>query len=426
MNILNKLNSNKKNLMSKENHKQINYNLNKLNFGKIKNELKIIPQIIRNHKKLGLHSCLSASNIYNNKYISITNNSNKDLNENENRNKYNNKRHKGPTLKKSKTIQMSNIDDINIINNLNNNNLNSKTSINNTLLNEEDMIFQIKLENNRQINKIKKSYEKKISELNLFYENKFINLNKLLKNNISDFTKLSKNFISLDEHNKILNDIKKTYNDLLQNTKYNYEKIINDLTDIMKQNIKYKDLIHRLQLYTKYEIDIEEIEKKIVENLNEKINNEINNKDYFKDFYLITQLDEDINYHKKICEMNQLYNEKLAEIRLNQNNKFNNLTKYVQNLFENQINIYENNEIKNINNNIKKQNLKLYNNIINNKSQALFKEKENKSNSNSEKSHENNNHSSSKEIEQLLNIPDSYESRLKPEIMEMKIFEKNK
>ena len=71
-------------------------------------------------------------------------------------------------------------------------------------------------------------------ELNLFYENKFTNLNKLLKNNISDFAKLSKNFISFEEHNKIINDIKKTYNDLLENTKNNYEKLINELTDIMK------------------------------------------------------------------------------------------------------------------------------------------------------------------------------------------------
>ena len=411
--------------MSKENLKQINYNLNKLNFGKIKNELRLIPQIIRNHKKIGLHSCLSASNIYNKKFISINNNSNKEINENGNeyRNKYKNQRHKTPTLRKSKTIQMTNSDDINIINNLNKNNLHSRTTINDMLTNEEDIFFQIKLENNRQIGKIKKLYEKKISELNLFYENKFTNLNKLLKNNISDFAKLSKNFITFEEHNKIINDIKKTYNNLLENTKNNYEKLIEDLTNIMKQNIKYKDLIHRLQLYTKYEIDIEEIEKKIVENFNEKINNEINNKDYFKDFYLITQLDEDINYHKKICEINQLYNEKLAEIQLNQNNEFNNLSKYVKNIFEKQIYIYENIDLTNINN--KKQNLKLNNNfIINNKTQNLLNEKENNSNSNSEKSYENNNHSSSKEIEKLLNIPDSFENRLKPEVMEIKIFGK--
>ena len=166
--------------MSKENLKQINYNLNKLNFGKIKNELRLIPQIIRNHKKIGLHSCLSASNIYNKKFISINNNSNKEINENgnENRNKYKNQRHKTPTLRKSKTIQMTNSDDINIINNLNKNNLNSRTTINDMLTNEEDIFFQIKLENNRQIGKIKKLYEKKISELNLFYENKFTNLKK--------------------------------------------------------------------------------------------------------------------------------------------------------------------------------------------------------------------------------------------------------
>ena len=406
--------------MSKDNFNQINfnYNLDKLNFGKIKKELDIIPQIIRNHNKIGLRSCISASNIYSHKNICTTNNSNKDIFEFENRNIYNIKSHNPVTLKKSKSIQIKDNDDINIVSNTNNNiNLNSGTFCNNTLLNEEDIIIQIKLENKREIDKIKKLYDKKLSELNLFYTSKFDNLNGLLKNNISDFTNLSKNYISLNEHNKIINEIKKAYNELLYNTKQNYEKIIDNLTDIMKQKIKYKDLIHRLQLYTKYEVDIDEIEKKIVQNFNEKINQEINNKDYFKDFYLITQLDEDINYHKKICEISQLYHEKLTKIKLNQNNKFDNLIKYVNNFFDENIYLYENDNINNINN--KKRNLKLSNNIIKNMGQPLNKENENKSNSYSEKS-------SSKEIDNLLNIPDSYENRLKPEIMEVKFFEKNK
>ena len=405
--------------MSKDNLNQVNYNYNldKLNFGKIKKELNIIPQIIRNHNKIGLRSCISASNIYSHKNPCITNNSNKEILELENRNIYSINTHNPVSLKKSKSIQIKDNDDINVISNTNNNiNLNSRTFYNNSSLNEEDIFIQIKIENKREIDKIKKLYDKKLSELTLFYESKFENLNKLLKNNISDFTQLSKNFISLNEHNKIINEIKKTYNDLLYNTKQNYEKIINDLTDIMKQKIKYKDLIHRLQLYTKYEIDIDEIEKKIVQNFNEKINQEINNKDYFKDFYLITQLDEDINYHKKICEINQLYQEKLAEIKLNQNNKFDNLIKYVKNIFDDNICLHENNNIINIDNINKKQNLKLSNNIIKNIGQPLNKENDNKSISYSEKS-------SSKEIDKLLNIPDSYENRLKPEIMEIKFSE---
>ena len=76
--------------MSKDNFNQINfnYNLDKLNFGKIKKELDIIPQIIRNHNKIGLRACISASNIYSHKNICITNNSNKDIFEFENRNIY--------------------------------------------------------------------------------------------------------------------------------------------------------------------------------------------------------------------------------------------------------------------------------------------------------------------------------------------------
>jgi len=89
--------------MSKDNFNQINfnYNLDKLNFGKIKKELDIIPQIIRNHNKIGLRSCISASNIYSHKNICITNNSNKDKFEFENRNIYNIKSHNPVTLKKS-------------------------------------------------------------------------------------------------------------------------------------------------------------------------------------------------------------------------------------------------------------------------------------------------------------------------------------
>ena len=412
--------------MSKDNL-NYKYNLDKLNFSKIKKELEIIPQIIRNHNKIGLRSCISASNIYNQKKTCITNNSNKEFMEIEGRNNNNIFSKKAVTLKKSKSIQVKNSEDIMVITNTNNNNFNSRSSNNNSVLNEEDIFIQIKLENKRQIDKIKNAYEKKISELTLFYENKFTNLNKLLQNNIKDFINLSKNFISLNEHNKIINEIKKTYNDLIYKTKQNYEKIINELTDIMKNKVRYKDLIHRLQLYTKYEIDIDEIEKKIVKNFNERIYNEINNKDYFKDFYLISQLDEDINYHKKIFEMNQLYNEKLAEIKLNQNNKLDNLIKYVTNIFSNDIHIYEND-----NNllNDKNQHLKISNNIIKNNIQPYDKESENKSNYYSEKSHENNSHinshGSSKEIEKLLNIPDSYESRLKPEIMEINIFDNNK
>ena len=420
--------------MSKENQINCSYNLDKLNFRKLKKELDIIPKIIRNHNKIGLRSCISASNIYSNKKICITNNSNKETIKIENRNNRNNNAQKSLSLKKSKSIQLMSDEDINIINN-NNNNFIERIWFDNTktILNEEDIFIQIKLENKRQIDKLKSSYEKKYSELNLFYENKFLNLNKLLQKNVSDFTKLYKDYIPLYEHNKIINDIKKANNDLLNKTKQNYEKLINDLTEIIKNKTKYQDLIHRLQLYTVYEIDIKEIEKKLVQKFNEKIS-EINNKgnDYFKDYYLISQLEEDINYHKKICEMNQLYNEKLCELKINQNNKFDNLLKYVNNLYKDYSNnniIIINNDINNLNN---KKNLKLMNNKkinLDDKSDAsnnqiVGKENENKSISYSEKSFENNNHSSSKEIDNLLNIPDSFDNKLNPEIMEINIFNK--
>ena len=59
-----------------------------------------------------------------------------------------------------------------------------------------------------------------------------------------------------------------------------------------------------------------------------------------------------------------------------------------------------------------------------NTNQIVDKENENKSISYSEKSFENNNHSSSKEIDNLLNIPDSFDNKLNPEIMEINIFNK--
>ena len=315
--------------MSKENKIQINSNFDfdKLNFKKIKKELDVIPKIIRNHNKIGLRPCISASNINNHKNICFTNNSTKEINDKRHRNN-NSELQKEISLTKCKTIQILNDEDINTLNN-NNNNINNYNS-------NEDIFFQLNLENKRHLDKIKLLYEKKYSELNLFYENKFLNLNNLFQKSISDYNDLYKNYISLYQHNKIINDIKKTSNDLLEKTKQNYEKLINELTDIMKYKLKYKDLIHRMQLYIKYEIDIDEIEKKIVQKFNEKIN-EINSnktgKDYFKDFYLITQLDKDINYHKKKFEMEQLYNEKLTQIKLEQNNKLDNLIKYVNNLF---------------------------------------------------------------------------------------------
>ena len=413
--------------MSKENKIQINCNFDfdKLNFKKIKKELDVIPKIIRNHNKIGLRPCISASNINNHKNICFTNNSTKE-NDKRNRN-CNLELQKTTSITKSKTIQILNDEDINTLNNNTNNynnyNIIEKAPLNynntNTILSNEDIFIQLNLENKRQLDKIKLLYDKKYSELNLFYENKFANLNNLLQKNISEYNDLYKNYIPLYEHNRIINDIQKTSNDLLEKTKQNYEKLINELTDIMKHKLKYKDLIHRMQLYIKYEIDIDEIEKKIVQKFNEKIN-EINNQgngnDYFKDFYLISQLDRDINYHKKIFEMEQVYNEKLAEIKLGQNNKLDNLIKYVNNLFDNDLHFF--NDKLNYNFKNKKENLKLSENNI---KKLLNKENENislfdKSN--------NNNNSFPKENDKLLNISDLYENRLKPQVIEVNIFNK--
>jgi hypothetical protein len=289
-----------------------------------------------------------------------------------------------------------------------------------------DTIIQIKKENKKEINNIKNLYEKKIKEITLFYENKIIDLNKLLKDNLNDYKLLCSNYISLTEHKKIINDLKKDYNELLNETKENYEKLINELTSILKSKNKYQDLIHRLQLYTKYEVEINDIEKILVKNINEKIEENKSSINYFNDFYLLSQLDEDINYHKKICELKQIYNENMSQLKINNNNQLNNLINQVKYIYNNYLNYSSNNFLSNkqalnkkkdVNKNIE-LNIKIKNTKIDFNNFALDK-KENKSISNTEKNSEYINHYSSKENDNLLDADNSNENHLKPDKMEI-------
>ena len=201
----------------------------------------------------------------------------------------------------------------------------------------------------------------------------------------------------------------------------------------MKNKSKYQDLIHRLQLYTIYEIEISEIEKKLIDNLNNKLKNK-NRYSYFNDFYLVSKLDEDINYHKKISELKQIYNEKLNELKNSQNQKINNLINKVKYIFDNYTNfssdkylnsniIYDKDNDNDFDKDIKiknKSNKKKNENEIIDLSE--YKENECKSITNSEKSLENLNlNSSSKEFSNLLNIETSNGNHLKPEIMEINL-----
>ena len=394
-----------------------NYNIDKLNFNKIKKELETIPKIIKNHNRL--KSCFSATDFYNNE----ENNSNNNLNDYDLfiKNEYNQNKNNSLSYKKSSPF-----------NNLKN--IYKKNNINNYFT--DDIIVKIKKENKKEINNIKNLYERKIKEITLLYENKFINMNNLLKNNLNEYKLLSTDYIKISEHKNIINELKHNFSELLNKTKENYQKLINKLTDIMKNKSKYQDLIHRLQLYTIYEVEISEIEKKLVSNLNEKINNNQykNNKYnyFFNDFQLMSQLDEDINYHKKICELKQIYNEKLNELKINQNYKINNLINKVKYIYDNysyfspnkslnSSKIY-NNKDNDVDKNIKlknKSNKKENENEIIDFSQ--YKENECKSITNSEKSLENINLSSSKELANLLNIDTSNENHLKPDIMEINL-----
>ena len=376
-----------------------NYNVNKLNFNNIKKELETIPKIIKNHNKIGLRKCSSMTEINNND-PNISNNLNKDSDIETIKNF-------GQNLK-----SYSNKKSSSFIEKYSNRNIEEKNDLNN------DIIIQIKKENKKEVNNIKNLYEKKINEITLFYENKIIDLNKLLIDNLNDYKLLSSNYISLTKHKNIINDLKKYYNNLLLETKENYEKLINKLTTILESKNKYQDLIQRLQLYTKYEVEINDIEKILVKNINEKIEENKNRDNYFNDFYLLSQLDENINYHKKICELKQIYNENMSQLKINNNNQLNNLIDQVKYIYDNYLNYSSNNFLsKDINNNmelnIKKKNTKI---DINN---SAFDKKESKSISNTERNSEYINHYSSKENDNLLDVDNSNENHLKPEKMEI-------
>ena len=391
--------------MSRHISNQLNYNYNvdKLNFNKIKKELETIPKIMKNHNKIGLRKCSSMTDINNND-PNISNNLNEESDIEIIKNFGQNL--KSYSQKKSSSFMKK----------YNYRNNGEKNDLNNSVNNET--IIQIKKENKKELNNIKNLYEKKIKEITLFYENKIIDLNKLLKDNLNDYKLLCSNYISLTEHKKIINDLKKDYNELLNKTKENYEKLINELTSILKSKNKYQDLIHRLQLYTKYEVEINDIEKILVKNINEKIEENKTSSNYFNDFYLLSQLDEDINYHKKICELKQIYNENMSQLKINNNNQLNNLINQVKYIYDNYLNYSSNNFLsKDINNNmelnIKKKNTKI---DINN---SALDKKESKSISNTERNSEYINHYSSKENDNLLDVDNSNENHLKPEKMEI-------
>ena len=387
-----------------------NYNVNKLNFNNIKKELETIPKIIKNHNKIGLRKCSSMTEINNND-PNISNNLNKDSDIETIKNF-------GQNLK-----SYSNKKSSSFIEKYSNRNIEEKNDLNN------DIIIQIKKENKKEVNNIKNLYEKKINEITLFYENKIIDLNKLLIDNLNDYKLLSSNYISLTKHKKIINDLKKYYNNLLLETKENYEKLINKLTTILESKNKYQDLIQRLQLYTKYEVEINDIEKILVKNINEKIEENKNRDNYFNDFYLLSQLDENINYHKKICELKQIYNENMSQLKINNNNQLNNLINQVKCIYDNYLNYSSNkflsskqpiNENTNFNNdmdlNIKEKSTK---NDVNN---SACEKIENKNISNNEQNSEYINQYSSKKNENLLDASNSNENQLIPEIPEkMKI-----
>ena len=132
-------------LSNNNNNINIQYDIDKLNFKKIKKELQSIPKIIKKNSKMGMRS--------------------------------------------------SSMTDISKIRHDYTSPHNSKS--------DNDCIIAIKKENLNTINNIKKLYEQKIKDITNLYEEKIIDLNKLLQDSLNEFKNLSCNYISLIDHNNI-------------------------------------------------------------------------------------------------------------------------------------------------------------------------------------------------------------------------------
>ena len=362
----------------------MSYNIDNLNFNNIKNEISNVPKFIKNKSRLSYISSTSYNNSINN---SIINNENNNINNNIiNTNRKN----------KGKSLSAGNF----LMDKINNNNLDNESSNNN---NNNRLFFKVnyKIENPKQIENIESENRNYLKNLEILHNKQIFDMKKLFKekvkiyeikikelsNIINDY---QKNYISLIEHKNIINNLNEKFKKLMNEKKSDYDKFNYNINNLMKYSEKYKGLLQRLSLYKNYELEIDEIEKKIFfeiynkkntntnnnNNNNNKFINDINknsNEMIINDYYLINKLQQDIKYNQIVFEMkenmdNFLYNIDNNDISLkcdnlinNINNKFDMILNAANNNYDvkNNINkINNNNKINNINNNNK------YNKII--------------------------------------------------------------
>jgi len=358
----------------------MSYNIDNLNFKNIKNEINNVPNFIKNKSRLSFRSSTSFNNSNNNSYI-INNDNN------------NTRRNKGKSLSTGNFLMEKNYN--NIINNNQINESNFSNINNNNNNNNNHLFFKVnyKIENPKQIENIETENQNYLKNIEILHNKQIFDIKKLFKEKMKIYEikikELSniiidyqKNYISLIEHKNIINNLNEKYKKLLNEKKSDYDKFNYNINNLMKYSEKYKGLLQRLSLYKNYELEIDEIEKKIffeIYNKNNNNNNNNNNKNnnnknsneiIINDYYLINKLQEDIKYNQIVFEMKENLDNFLNNINNDEiSMKCDNLIKNISNKFDMILNV-ANNDIKNKNinnkNNINNINNKYNNNIIDN------------------------------------------------------------
>ena len=358
----------------------MSYNIDNLNFKNIKNEINNVPNFIKNKSRLSFRSSTSFNNSNNNSYI-INNDNN------------NTRRNKGKSLSTGNFLMEKNYN--NIINNNQINESNFSNINNNNNNNNNHLFFKVnyKIENPKQIENIETENQNYLKNIEILHNKQIFDIKKLFKEKMKIYEikikELSniiidyqKNYISLIEHKNIINNLNEKYKKLLNEKKSDYDKFNYNINNLMKYSEKYKGLLQRLSLYKNYELEIDEIEKKIFFEIYNKNNNNNNNKNnnnknnnnknsneiIINDYYLINKLQEDIKYNQIVFEMKENLDNFLNNINNDEiSMKCDNLIKNISNKFDMILNV-ANNDIKNknINNKNNINNNKYNNNIIDN------------------------------------------------------------
>lgn len=345
------------------------YNIEKLNFNSIKNELATIPKIIKKKSNIKIRSSTSLNHSNHNdsysndpKVLSLTpsiTHKKRQSSDNINlfglhHNQINNESFSQVPEKTSnditviKTKTSSNLDE-NILKG------NYRSKINEIEKEHRKVIELLEKENKEYIKKISENYEQKIKELTLFYESKIFTYEKKIMSEINHLKDISINYISLDQHKNIIANLNLKWNEKLNEAKKEYDAYIERLTNILKYKEKYRGLLSRMYFYKTNELDISKIEEALEdENISNKSKKK-NNMFYLEDLTRISELSEEINYSSALFELKMLYNNQMNELVIKNNNKIDNLSKNIIKILDSLIDKNDNNVELNSDDNVNKR-----------------------------------------------------------------------